>query len=61
VKYKIWDKINEEYLDLTRYCVNGFGDVMTTKGSVLMDQNNFKIELEDIIKDSVYIKNYILM
>jgi hypothetical protein len=45
MKYKIFDKINKEYLDLTKYCVNGFGDVMTINGIVPMNQNDFKIEL----------------
>lgn len=44
MKYKILDCINNEYLDLTKYCVNGFGDIMTTKGIVLQNQDDFKIE-----------------
>jgi hypothetical protein len=51
MKYKILDKVNNEYLDLTKYCVNGFGDVMTIKGLVPMNQNDYKIEYE--IKDIV--------
>jgi hypothetical protein len=33
-------------LDLAKYCVNGFGDVMTIKGAVLMNQQDFEIEIE---------------
>lgn len=50
MKYKIFDKVNNEYLDLTKYCINGFGDVMTTTGLVIMNQNDFEIEVE-ITKD----------
>lgn len=50
MKYKIFDKCNKEYLDLTKYCVNGFGDVMTTKGIVPMNQNDFSIEIESYQK-----------
>lgn len=46
MKYKIFDKANGEYLDLTKYCVNGFGDVMTVGGMVLMNQSDFKIEVD---------------
>lgn len=47
MKYKIWDKINEKYLDLTKYCINGFGDVMTTKGIVLQNKGDFEIQVEE--------------
>jgi hypothetical protein len=46
MKYKILDKVNNEYLDLTKYCVNGFGDVMTISGLVMMNQNDFEIQME---------------
>jgi hypothetical protein len=45
MKYRILDKANNEYLDLTKYCVNGFGDVMTTTGLVMMNQSDFEIEI----------------
>jgi hypothetical protein len=45
MKYKIWDKANQEYLDLFKYCVNGFGDVMTTSGLVLLNQTDFVVEV----------------
>ncbi|HID0768100.1 TPA: hypothetical protein ACXDAZ_002630 [Clostridium botulinum] len=48
MRYKIWDKLNREYLDLTKYVINGFGDIMTINGVVLMNQQNFKIEIEEI-------------
>lgn len=54
MKYKIFDKVNNEYLDLTKYCVNGYGDVMTTKGLVLMNQEDFRVEIEpEIIFNNV--------
>lgn len=40
------DKVNKEYLDLTKYCVNGFGDVMTIKGMVLQNQGDFEVQVE---------------
>jgi hypothetical protein len=46
MKYKIYDKINKEYLDLRYYVVNGFGDVITIKGDVFMNQNDFEIQIE---------------
>ena len=64
MKYKIWDKLNGEYLDLTKYCVNGFGNVMTIKGDIFINQQDFEIEVQEIyIRDDeldspiVYIKN----
>ena len=41
MRYKIWDKVNKEYLDLTKYCVNGYGHVMTIGGLVLGNQEDF--------------------
>jgi hypothetical protein len=49
MKYKIFDIPNNEYLDLTKYCVNGFGDVMTTKGLVMMNQKDYRLELETYV------------
>lgn len=46
MKYKIWDKVNNEYLDLTKYCVNGLGDVMTVNGMVLLNKDDFEIHME---------------
>ena len=46
MKYKIFDISNGEYVDLTRYCVNGFGDIMTTKGMVFMNGSDYRIEIE---------------
>jgi hypothetical protein len=46
MKYKIWDKVNKEYLDLTKYCVNGFGNVITTNGLVMINQNDFEIQVD---------------
>ncbi len=43
LKYKIYDKVNKECVDLHKYCVNGFGDVMTTKGIVFMNQSDFEV------------------
>lgn len=55
MKYKILDKVNKEYLDLTKYCVNGFGEVMLTNGLVLQNQSDFEIKLEakDKIEDGL--------
>lgn len=47
MKYKIFDINHNEYLDLTKYCVNGYGDVMTTQGLVFFNQLDFRIETED--------------
>lgn len=45
MKYKIYDKINKEFLDLTKYCANGLGDVMTIKGDIIPN-NDFDIVIE---------------
>ncbi|MDS1006426.1 hypothetical protein [Clostridium sporogenes] len=47
MRYKIWDKLNGCYLDLTKYCVNGYGDVMTIGGQVFMNQRDFEVKVED--------------
>ncbi|WP_032072372.1 hypothetical protein [Clostridium botulinum] len=47
MRYKIWDKLNGSYLDLTKYCVNGYGDVMTIGGQVFMNQQDFEVKVED--------------
>ena len=46
MKYKIWDKFSGQYLDLTKYYVNGFGKVMAVNGEVLNFQDQFEIEVE---------------
>lgn len=59
MKYKIWDRINEIYLDLTKYCVNGFGDIMTVKGDVLLNKDDFRIEVE--FSDNITKENSVWM
>lgn len=61
MKYRIFDKANKEYLDLTKYCVNGYGDVMTTNGIVLMNQSDFKIEIVNKIEIINEVKYYLII
>lgn len=44
--YKILDKKNNCYLDLTKYCINAFGDVMTINGQVFMNQTDFEVQFK---------------
>ena len=52
MRYKIYDKVNKKYLDLSKYVINGYGDILCLKTNMVsLDRAWFNVVLDTGIKD----------